>query len=185
MKNTLKLLSILMIGTLLSGCGTTSSMQSSKGKGFKFETTRKYSIVIVEKFSDKITETDAADSDIKQACEEFPAMIAENLKKTGVFKDVLREGIPAEKTLVIKGEITKIIYGDAAIRAIVGFGAGSSYFDAVVNFYDGSTNELIGMINVNKNSWILGGGLAAGQTPESYMKEASKKIAQEVKQLAE
>jgi hypothetical protein len=41
------------------------------------------------------------------------------------------------------------------------------------------------MINVNKNSWVLGGGLAAGQTPESYMKEASKKIAQEVKQLAE
>jgi len=185
MKNILKFSAVLLFCFILTGCGTTSSMQSAKGKGFKFDTTNKYNTVIVETFTDKVTETDSAESEIKQVCEEFPTLIAEDIKKEGVFKEVLREGTPAAKTLVIKGEVNKIIRGNAGLRTFVGFGCGSSYLDAVVKFYDGSTNEQIGVINVNRNSWVLGGVMASGQDPSSYMKEASKKIAGEVKRLAE
>ena len=67
---------------------------------------------------------------------------------------------------------------------MIGFGAGSSYFDAIVRFTDAATHEEIGEIKVDRNSWVLGGGYASGQTPEMYMAEAARKIASETKQLA-
>lgn len=175
----------LVMCLLLSGCGTVSSMQSSKGKSFKFDTTKKFDTVIVEKFTDKVAITDASASEIKFTCESFAEMIRSKIEDKGVFKAVLKEGTPTEKTLVIRGELIKLVNGNGALRAMIGFGAGSSYLDAVVNFYDGSTNELIGVINVNKNSWVLGGALASAQDPRSYMNEASNKIACEVKKLSE
>ena len=60
---------------------------------------------------------------------------------------------------------------------LVGFGAGSSYFDAIVELRDGGTGEIIGTIDVDKNSWGLGSLMAAGQTVERFMQGAAKKVA--------
>jgi hypothetical protein len=67
--------------------------------------------------------------------------------------------------------------GNAALRMFVGMGAGSSYFDANVRFSD-SRGKSLGMIRVDKNSWALGGGLAATQTVDTYMREGAKKTAE-------
>jgi hypothetical protein len=61
-------------------------------------------------------------------------------------------------------------------------GAGSSYFDAILRCKDADSGQQIGEIVVDKNSWALGGGLAAGQTVQGFMEGAAKKAAA---QLAE
>ncbi len=62
-------------------------------------------------------------------------------------------------------------------------GAGSSYFDAVVAFGDGVTRESIGTITVDKNSWALGGGLAAGQSVQGFMRGAARSVANQLYEL--
>jgi hypothetical protein len=54
---------------------------------------------------------------------------------------------------------------------------------ASVNFRD-SKGSSIGVIKVDKNSWPLGGGLAAGQNPEAFMNGAADKIAEEAVKMA-
>lgn len=85
-------------------------------------------------------------------------------------------------TLVIDGVITRFEEGNAALRYLIGMGAGSSYFDATTRFRDG-TGAVVGETKTDKNSWVLGGALAATQTPETYMTGAAKKIADEVEKM--
>jgi len=73
-------------------------------------------------------------------------------------------------------EITRFVEGNAALRFLVGMGAGSSYFDAT----DGASGSSIATLSADKNSWGLGGSLAAGQTVYTFMDEAAKKTAKEV-----
>ena len=70
--------------------------------------------------------------------------------------------------------------GNAAARFWIGMGIGSSYFDALVHLQKQNDNELVGELKVDKNSWWLGGGHAAGQNVESFMKLAAQKLAQEM-----
>ena len=66
------------------------------------------------------------------------------------------------------------------MRMLIGLGAGSSYFDANVRFTANESGELLGQMKVDKNSWALGGGMASGQTVDTYMRAAAKKIASEI-----
>ena len=63
---------------------------------------------------------------------------------------------------------------------VIGLGAGSSYFDADVVFSDNPSGRRLGQISTDKNSWFLGGGLAAGQSVEGFMHGAAKKVAKEL-----
>jgi hypothetical protein len=178
--------SLLAATLLLTGGGTTSGLKSATPEtSLRLE---KYSKVLVQDFQDKVSATKKEsrrakkETEMKVATLQFAELIAYELRDTGRFDEVERVGTPDEATLVINGEITRYEEGDAALRFMIGMGAGSSYFDAIVEFHDGATNELLGTIVVDKNSWVLGGGLAAGQTPQEFMREAAKKIAREVAQ---
>ena len=85
-----------------------------------------------------------------------------------------------EKSVVISGAITKYDEGNATLRWLIGFGAGSSHFDANVKITDSVSNNELGAIVVDKHSWAGGGIMASAQTPEGFMDGAAKKIAQEV-----
>ncbi|WP_371311847.1 DUF4410 domain-containing protein [Pseudovibrio flavus] len=85
-----------------------------------------------------------------------------------------------EEAIIIRGNISRFKNGSALARAVVGFGAGSSYLDANVDVVDAKTGAKLGKIVVDKNSWPLGGMLAATQTGESYLTGAASKIAEEL-----
>lgn len=78
---------------------------------------------------------------------------------------------------MIGGEVTRFVEGNAALRLIVGMGAGSSYFDATIRISDGGNGAAINALKADKNSWGLGGSLAAAQTVDTFMSEAAKKTA--------
>lgn len=113
----------------------------------------------------------------------FPDRIAIELDARGVFREVVRGGTPDDHTLVLSGVITRYEEGDATLRLMIGMGAGSSYFDARVDFKDGGTSETIASQQVNKNSWALGGGVAATQSPDTFMMEAAVRLADDLASL--
>jgi hypothetical protein len=69
--------------------------------------------------------------------------------------------------------------GNVALRLLVGMGAGSSYFDANIRLIDGASGATLSTTKVDKNSWGLGGGIAASQTVESFMNQGAKAVAKD------
>lgn len=182
--STLTLASVL-IAFALAGCGTTSGIKSAKPEAALNLTA--YDRVLIKDFADSASQRaqgakqEELREELKIAGRHFPDIIAAEVRKTRAFKEVLRDGAIAPGTIVLAGDITRYERGSRTARLIVGMGAGSSYLDATIEVRDAQTGELLGTVSVDKNSWVLGGGLAATQTPEAFMEEAARKIAAELK----
>jgi hypothetical protein len=166
--------------TFLAACGTTSSLQSAE-QDKTIDLTR-YSKLIVEDFRDEATVKAKPEVQpilrlkLETAVKAFPDQIAAVTRSNGGFDQVGRSGTPDADTLVMRGAITQYDEGNATLRWMVGFAAGNVNFDAIVELLDGGTGQSLGKWVVDKNSWALGGGIAATQTPEGFMQEAATKI---------
>jgi Domain of unknown function (DUF4410) len=171
--------------TLLAACGTTSGLQSDAGQPAAVDLTP-YNRLIVEDFKDEATGRAKPEAQpllkpkLDNAVKIFPDQIASVVKSAGGFESVERSGTPAAGTLVLRGIITQYDEGNAAMRWLVGFAAGNTNFDSTLQLVDGADGRTLGTWTVDKNSWALGGGIAATQTPESFMQEAAKKIGEEL-----
>jgi len=177
-------LAVTSLGFLLAGCGTVSEMETEDGTPL-FDASVFEQVVVLD-FTDETStktsdESEEAEHDeaVRIAGRLFADKIAAELKKKGIFKEVTRTETEGG-ALVIGGAITRYQEGNAAVRFLIGLGAGSSYFDATVNFINDADGATLGVMKVDKNSWVLGGGLAATQTVESYMNEAARKVAAEL-----
>jgi hypothetical protein len=171
MKKYTSLIALALSALIFTSCGTVSKVTPTTGV-----TAKSYSKVIVKNFNYKGAANEVngpASSTI------FSDHISNEIKKNGSFSSVSRSGKAGADTLVISGDVTRYVTGNAALRLLVGMGAGSSYFDADVHFTDGATGKSLASMKVDKNSWGLGGGLAAGQNPESFMQGSAKKVATE------
>jgi hypothetical protein len=162
----------------VSGCGSVTGI--SPTKSHTLSEFSGYTKVIVADFNNGSTCQEP--EKVKVACKNFSDRIATQLKTDKTFEDVSREQTPG-KAITISGTITRYEEGNAAMRLLVGCGAGSSYFDADVVFKDSESGNEIATLKVDKNSWGLGGGIAAGQTVEGYMDEAAKKLSKELKDI--
>ncbi len=171
---------------LTIGCGTTSSLKGVQG-------TSKVDLsgdtkVVVQNLADEASRKEKPEKREQQekqmtaACREFADRLARGIEQQQVFEAVTRSGADAadESTLVVGGHISRFDEGSPAARFWVGMGAGSSYFDALLEFRQGKTGLLLATVEVDKNSWVLGGAIASSQTPEGFMAEAAKKIADEM-----
>jgi hypothetical protein len=177
-KNLPVLAAVIAAACILSACGTTTSLNGAKGEAIT--STRQFSKVTVQDFK---STAPAVGEKANTSKVYFADRIATEIKKTGKFSSVGRNSKPDSNTLVIDGVITKYEEGNATMRFFIGMGAGSAFFEADVNFRD-NKGTTIGKIKVDKNSWALGGGIAAGQNPETFMNGASDKIAAEAAKLA-
>ncbi|MCE3001376.1 MAG: DUF4410 domain-containing protein [Xanthomonadaceae bacterium] len=177
----------LVVGVILvlslAACGSTSKMQRS-GDTAELDLSA-YTTIVVADFANapskppKADKRVAYDAEVDAARQRFARMLVDELRAYGVRGEIVRgEGLPG--ALLITGDITRYKEGNAALRLIVGFGAGSSYFDATVRFVDSDSGRVLGTITVDKNSWPLGGALAALQDGDSHMQGAAARIAEEV-----
>jgi hypothetical protein len=173
-----------LVALSVAGCGTTSNLKStSTAQELDFSN---YTRVLVKDFEDKATQREkpakqaAKRGEMERVCHDFADRLANEIDKKRVFEAVARTGPDDASTLVIGGSVSRYEEGNATARLWVGMGAGSSYFDAQLEFRQGGTGALLATVTTDKNSWVLGGGLAAGQTPESFMQEAAVKVADEL-----
>jgi Domain of unknown function (DUF4410) len=188
-------LSVLLLSAMLVACGTTSEIKPSSGTTAVAATAAHgkvaldlsgYDRVFVLDFIDATDKSDMKANELRDYVETvatagrtFPDLIAQRLRDTGVFMDVIR-GPGEGKALVISGRITRLAEGNGTLRFFIGMGAGSSYFNATTDLADAESQQSIGQILTDKNSWPLGGGIAATQTVETFMQGAAKKIAAQV-----
>ncbi len=168
----------LAVSLFLTACGSTSSLQGPQGT--VITPTRKFSKVTVQNFTSSGPEVG---ENLDKAKTYFPDRIATEIRRGGRFASVARNAKPDANTLVIRGVITKYEEGNPMMRFFIGMGAGSSFLEADVEFRS-NKGATVGRIKVDKNSWALGGGIAAGQNPQSFMNGASDKIAEEAAKLA-
>jgi hypothetical protein len=169
---------VLFSCLLLASCGTTSSLQDARGTNVTLA--RKFSKVTVQDFKSAFRDKEGKAGAAQIS---FADRIAAEINKRSKFTNVGRNVKPDGNTLVITGTITKYEEGNPSLRFWVGMGAGSAFFEADVQFRDGK-GASIGRIKVDKNSWALGGGVAAGQSPQTFMDGAAEKIAEEAARLA-
>ena len=106
----------------------------------------------------------------------FSDLVAQKISETGAYSEVVRQPTPG-KALVVSGKVTRLVEGNGTLRLLVGFGAGSSYFDAMVQLSDAESGNVIASASTDNNSWALGGGLAATQTVQSFMNLSATRIA--------
>jgi len=178
---------VLLLALLLAGCGTTSGFKAASGQNAV--DLSPFSRVVVKDFTDAVSEKrkgpdrEKKAAEMKRVTKDFADMLAWEIGQKAAFAQVVRTGAEDEKTLIIGGQITRYEEGSPTARFLVGMGAGSSYFDARIEFLRGGTGELLGTLEANRNSWVLGGGIAATQTPDSFMREAARKVAEEVHRL--
>ena len=179
MKNLLSLFAMIACAGGLTGCGTTSDLKPVSGADIR--NIHKYNQVSVLDFGVKSKGKAGANPELLPIRGiHFADLIATELESTKVFGKVSRAPAPLPGSLLVSGDITRLTEGSASLRLWVGMGAGSSYFDATVNFSDTDTAQKLGEILVDKNSWGLGGSIAEGQTVEVFMQAAAKKVAEQV-----
>jgi hypothetical protein len=170
-----QLLLITATCATLVSCGTVATVPAGGEAGAPIASAGKtYSRVVVNDFRSAVSDDDGS---TVAAGRKFADIIAVAVRSAKPGATVERNGRADANTLVIGGEITRFVEGNAALRYFVGMGAGSSYFDADVRLSDGGSNRQLTLIRADKNSWGLGGGIAAGQTVEVFMREAAKKVA--------
>lgn len=184
--------SVLAIVAALTACGTTTTLQAPDDAAASIDLGG-YDAVVVGNFENEATaskafkgkdatskkQTHQADADA--AAGAFADLIVSELRKTNAFSQVSRGDTPQPGAIWIDGKVTRYERGNAAARLFVGMGAGSSYFDAVVNVRDPETRNVLGSIVVDRNSWVLGGGIAAGQNVDNFMRKGAQKVADELK----
>lgn len=174
----------LAAGLGLSACGTTSQLEAPAA-GQTIDLSR-YDRLLVEDFTDAASSKAnpkakaRVEAAMTIATRTFPDAISAEVRKNGGFSEVLRKGQPDAKTLVLRGAIEQWDEGNEALRLMVGFGAGNSNLDAKVQLVDGGSNAVLGTWVVDKNSWALGGAIAASQGPAAFMQEAARKIGTEL-----
>ena len=165
----------------ISACGSTSGIKQ-QDEATENLSLSEYDVVIIKSFKDGTKNSNLP----HYASSNFSERISSAIKGKGVFKHVLDEetynsmGPTAGPALALSGVITRYEEGNAALKFMIGFGAGSTYFDANVELVDVLEGSNLGWIKVDRNSWALGGGVAAGQTVEQFMNEAAQKIANEI-----
>jgi hypothetical protein len=169
---------VVVLCLVVTSCGTTSSLQDARDTNITV--VRKFSKVTVQDFKSAVRDKEGKAGAAQVS---FADRIATEIKKSGKFSHVARNARPDASTLVIDGTIMKYEEGNPSLRLWIGMGAGSAFFEADVQFRDGKGSS-IGKIKVDKNSWALGGGVAAGQTPQTFMDGAADKVAEESAKMA-
>jgi len=160
---------------LLSSCGSIQTESPSGTSGASLGA-GSFTRVVVKDFADAYPKGDAAITGRYAA--KFADQIAAEIRRVKPGAVVTRNGAVSPSTLVVSGEVTRCEEGNAALRVMIGLGAGSCYFDARVRLTDGS-GKALSTVLVDKNSWGGGGLLAGSQTVDTFVAEGAKKAAEQ------
>jgi hypothetical protein len=174
----MKTITILILPLVLSACGSTSKLRSAHESNNHLPDFSQYHRVIVNDFTDGSSKS-CDDPNVISEGKRFADIIASSIKAKNLFNQVERNVESKDNALLIDGKITKYHEGNPVMRTLVGFGVGSSKFEAKVNIRDNETKQHLGSIDVNKMSWALGGVIAGTQDVKSHMNSAASKIADE------
>ncbi|WP_341758410.1 DUF4410 domain-containing protein [Candidatus Tisiphia endosymbiont of Ditula angustiorana] len=138
----------LILTIMLSSCGSTSSIRNAQPSESRVDFSS-YDYIIINDFEDG-TSKSSDDPHVISEGKRFADMIASSIKSKKLFDKVQRNVDSTDRAILIDGKITKYSEGNAVMRTLIGFGAGSSRFDAKINIKDNETKKLLGILLVNE-----------------------------------
>lgn len=159
---------------ILQSCGSISSIRPVTKNGIIDLSS--YNTIAINDFSNATNKEEVDDI----AKTNFPNKLFKKLSESSLFDSVKRNNRNRD-SLIISGKITKYEEGNMFLRALVGFGAGRSYFYSDIDLIDGYTYQKIGTIEVRRKSWLLGGYISGSQTPEVLMIDSASDIVDKIK----
>ncbi|WP_341747440.1 MULTISPECIES: DUF4410 domain-containing protein [unclassified Candidatus Tisiphia] len=165
----------LILTIILSSCGSTSSIRNAQPSESRVDISN-YDYIIINDFKDGTSKSSNNPHVISEG-KRFADMIASSIKSKKLFDKVQRNVDSTDRAILIDGKITKYSEGNAVMRTLIGFGVGSSHFNAKINIKDNETKKLLGSIDANKMSWALGGVIAGSQDVKSHMNSVASNIA--------
>lgn len=163
----------MLLPRLFASCG---SIQTEGPGAFQSAAAGRLTKVVVKDFANAYPKGDSAFTERYAAT--FAGPVAAEIRRVKPGVSVTRNGAVRPATLVVAGEVTRCEEGNAALRALIGMGAGSSYFDAKVRLTDG-TGKALSPVVVDKNSWGLGGLAASTQTVDTFAAAGARKTAEQ------
>ena len=189
MVSRLKTILFLFLFFSLVGCGTTSALIPAYENSIS-ESFNGYEKIIITDFVDATHKNKSKAQSMRRkkamgiAIQRFADMLAMQIEKTGAFDQVVRQVddqiIEEGEHLLVRGEITRYSKGNTFLRVVIGYGVGTAFLDAEITLYDAYSNEQIGHLYVDRNSWVLGGVLAITHNVNYFMDKAADKIANEI-----
>lgn len=169
----------------LAACGSTGSLKSESPEALRKIADYDQVVVLDLAANDLRPAKDDADKaaraeNIAEGRIMFSDAVAEQLKESGAFGTVSRTPIPG-RSLVVTGTIDVWEPGNVATRVVVGF-IGKSEFAATIEFRDSETNELLGTLKGDRNSWPLPIGASSNvvQTVEFFAREQARNVSSEL-----
>jgi hypothetical protein len=173
---------LLLAFAALTACGSVSKMTKEKADApvrladFNRIEVLDFNSTDTTKFEDPAKAADQA-AKLQAAQKTFADMIAEEIRLTGAFPEVVRD--PGQgQALRISGEISRFDDGNIVARGLTGF-AGQTHFDARVDLMDAQSGKVLASVTIDRNSWPLpvGASMSTLQTTNFFMNNAAKQIA--------
>lgn len=176
---------VLLASLLLAGCGSVSGLTREASDApariadFDRVEVMDFSASDTTRFQDPAKASEHA-SYLKEAQTTFAGKIADAIRATGAFTDVSRTA-GSGPALRVSGDISRFDRGNIVARGLTGF-AGQTHFDASIDIADARSGRSLASLTVDRNSWPLpvGASMSTLQTTEYFMREAAKKVAEEL-----
>lgn len=155
---------------IITSCGSVSKVLVTNGDDARNANLQdqKYEVIIVDKF---------------ELADDFKTSLQEDYKKQHLSKDfadriygnlsnkAFHHGINVyrvdddfklgrKKAIILSGVIKKYDDGNSFLRGFIGLGAGRAKFNSDVVLKDFKNKKELGIIEVRKGSWLLGGYIA-------------------------
>lgn len=155
---------------VITSCGSVSKVIVTSGSDIKSDKlqNKNYEVIIVDKFelADDF-KTSLVNKNKKQdLTEDYADRVYSNLfikassRGIRVYRTGRKFRIGKKKAIILSGVIKKYDDGNSLLRGLVGFGAGRAKFNSDVVLKDFKNKKELGIIEVRKGSWLLGGYIA-------------------------
>ena len=178
---------LLALTASVIGCATPLQM-SIQGNEVLF---RGHTTAVVMTFvdlSEPVGNTDeqkqAYKDTLQVVCKTFTEYLTQEIQQNKIYSIVLKDQqVSSDSAIVISGLVHKFDKGNAALRYLIGLGAGSSIFHATIQFKDSKSGKILGTISNNGTSWVGGGVIASSQNTDVLMREAASHVASELTRI--
>lgn len=142
---------------------------------------KRYRTVLVERFA--VATSEIEDEGDQRFADKMAAFyqteLLRRLRESGLFGQVeplKGSGRPAGKTLVLRGNITRLGRGSQAVRYFVGFGAGSTRAQAEMHFVDADSGRVV-LVTADRR---LGSAGWFGGDDEDFLEESFDDMARDL-----
>lgn len=123
---------------------------------------KNYDTIVIKKFTADKAQYERVDSDERATIDKMtPSLLntisdtlEAELKAKKLFKNIINNGQPTGKALILEGEIIEFNAGSRALKMFVGFGAGKAYLKSKGRLLDAQTGKELAVFEDRETGYL-------------------------------